>query len=158
MSRALIVIAGVALLALVGLLVSNALLAQIDSPFRWTYEVVSILGLIIGGFALAEAQVTQTHVSIDIITAKLGKRVQLVLATIVTITSIILFVYLSTGVFQYSTTQMANQSATEQLQIPEWSIIILLFLGLLGLIYALFGDIGKIYLSSRDNGQNTYIW
>lgn len=157
-ARILAYIAGAAMLLLVVVLVGNAIRSQMDSPFRATYEVVSALGVIVGALALADAQVHKSHVAIDVVMTRVGKRLQLIVGTIVTLASIVLFFYVARGLWAYATTQRMANSATDQLGIPVWMLITALFIGVLGLILALVGDLGRIWRSARDRSPEVNIW
>lgn len=157
-AKALAYVAGIAMLLLIVVLVGNAIRTQLAAPFGATYEVVSALGVIVGGLALADAQVHKSHVAIDIVMTRAPKYLQLLIGTLVTGASIGLFVYLAQGLWAYASTQRAANAATDQLGIPVWLLITALLVGVIGLVLALIGDLGRIWRSARDRNPEVDIW
>lgn len=157
-ARILAYLSGAAMVLLVFVLVGNAILSQLGTPYRATYEVVSALGVIVGGLALAEAQVHKAHIAIDLLMKRTSKYVQLFFGTVITVALIILFVYLGWGFWAYADLQRNLNAATDQLDIPIWVLIMPLFVGFLGLVLALIGDLGRISRAARDKGAELTIW
>lgn len=157
-ARFMAYVAGVAMLALMLVLVANAIMGQVSSPFQATYEVVSILGLVVAALALADAQVYKSHVAIDIVMSRASKRTQLAVGGVVTLVSIVILGYLARGLWDYATRQRLVNAATEQLSVPNWMIITVLFVGVIGLIMALVGDLGRIVRSGRSRTPEVEIW
>jgi TRAP-type C4-dicarboxylate transport system permease small subunit len=157
-ARFLAYLSGAAMVLLVIVLVGNAILSQLGTPYRATYEVVSALGVIVGGMALAEAQVHKAHIAIDLLMKRTSKYVQLFFGTVITVTLLILFAYLAWGFWAYADLQRNLNAATDQLEIPIWVLIMPLFIGFLGLVLALIGDLGRISHAARDKGAELTIW
>ncbi|WP_062214069.1 TRAP transporter small permease [Streptomyces sp. NBRC 109706] len=157
-TRSLAHVGGVALLAMLLLLVANIVLRMLDTPIRSTYELVSMLVLVVSAFALGEAQTHKSHVAIDMVTGRLTKRVQLVVGTVVTLASIALFVQLALSLLRYGLNQYDTGSATEALQVPLWPLVFVLLVGVVGLVVALLGDLGRITACWRDRSAEVDIW
>lgn len=158
-ARILAYLSGIAMLLLIVVLVGNAIMSQLGSPYGATYEVVSVLGVVVGGLALAEAQVYKSHIAIDILMKHAPKYFQLVFGLIMTVALIVLFGYLAWGLWGYLDLQRSLNSATDQLNIPTWMLIAPLFAGVVGLVIALIGDLGQISRSLRDKqSEDVDIW
>lgn len=157
-AKVLAYLSGAAMVLLVFVLVGNAILSQWGTPYRATYEIVSALGVIVGGLALAEAQVHKAHIAIDLLMKRTSKYVQLFFGTVVTFALIILFAYLTWGFWAYADLQRNLNSATDQLSIPIWVLIMPLVVGFLGLVLALIGDLGRIARTARDKSAELTIW
>lgn len=112
----------------------------------------------VSALALGEAQVHRSHVSVDIVTNRLGRRVRLVIGAVVTLASIALFVQLALSLLGYGLTMYATGSATEALRIPLWPLVCLLLVGVLGLLAALIGDLGRVTRSWRSPSAEADIW
>lgn len=76
LSRILLVLSGVAVLALMLLATANVALRIFHIPYRGTYEVVSFLGAIGVAFALACTQKAKGHIVVDILSARYPRRVR----------------------------------------------------------------------------------
>lgn len=151
-SRTLATVAGVALVWMIVLLVGNIVLRLIASPVHGTYEMVTMTSIFVLGLGLAEAQVAKSHVSIDIVTARWSKRVQLAVGAIVTILAIIVFVQVVDALVAYGLNQRASGSTTESLGIPYWPSVFALAVGFGALMLALVADLVRI----RDNARSPY--
>lgn len=157
-ARILAYFSGGAMLLLVVVLVGNAIMSQLGSPYRATYEVVSALGVVVGGLALAEAQVYKSHIAIDILMKRAPRYFQLFFGTVMTVALIIMFGYLAWGLWAYLDLQRNLNSATDQLNIPTWVLILPLLVGVIGLVIALVGDLGRISRTVRDKESDVDIW
>jgi|GEM_PF-3425230 len=142
-SRMLSHVAGVAVIALVILLVGNAIVGQLASPIPGFFELVGMLGVFVAALSFAEAQVSKSHVAIAILMSRAKAGTQKVVGAIVTVFSIVLFVFVAIGLWGYAHTQMSLGASTEVLAIPEWLPIGVLWLGVVVLILALIGDLFK---------------
>jgi TRAP-type C4-dicarboxylate transport system permease small subunit len=76
LSRAFMVVAGVALLLLVLLASGNVGLRLIHAPYAGTYEIVSFLGALVTAGALAHTQRRRDHIMVDIVTDRFPKGVK----------------------------------------------------------------------------------
>jgi len=157
-SRALASLAGLGLIAMLAILIINYVMRLFWQPLAGTYELVSLTAIIVGALALGEAQVYKAHVAIDIVTARLPKKVQLVVGAIVTIASIVLMVQVVLALGIYSSSMTAAGSATDFLKMPIGTIVWILAIGFVGLAIALVGDLGRIVRAWRDRKPELDIW
>jgi len=67
LSRILLTLSGAAVVALMLLATGNVILRLFDRPYRGAYEIVSFLGAIAIGFALASTQRRKGNIVVDIV-------------------------------------------------------------------------------------------
>lgn len=157
-ARSLAHIGGAALVAMMLLLIANIVLRMFSSPIQSTYEVVSMAALVVTAMALGEAQVHKSHVAVDILTTRMGRRVRTVVAGVVTLASIALFAQLALSLLGYARDMYATGSATEALRVMHWPLVCLALVGVLGLLAALVGDLGRVARSWRSPSAEADIW
>ena len=74
--KRLSLVAGVALVAMMSIVVCNIISRSIYKPIFGTYEIVRYLGLVIATFGLAFTQFERGHIGVDILTSRLKERVR----------------------------------------------------------------------------------
>ena len=70
LNKWLLIIGGVAVLALMMLATGNVLLRVVGMPFRGAYEIVSFLGAVVTAFALGYTQKRKFNIVVDILSDK----------------------------------------------------------------------------------------
>lgn len=70
LNRLLLVMSGLAVLALMLVATGNVVLRLFDAPYRGVYEIVSFLGAIGVAFALAATQRRRGHIVVDLLSAR----------------------------------------------------------------------------------------
>lgn len=157
-ARILVAIAAASLVWLMLLLVGNVVLRSMAVPVLGAYEMASMVGIFVSGLALAEAQRTKSHVSIDILTSRLPGKVQKVLAAIVIIGSIALLTQLTVSLVVYGLNQRLTGAVTEALRLPFWPSVFLLAAGVAGLVLVLLGDLGRLWLERNKPADELTAW
>ena len=157
-SRVLAWLAGAGLIAMLVIIIGNYVLRLFGQPLAGTFELVSLTAVIVGALALGEAQVYKAHVAIDIVTARLPKKAQLVVGAIVTVASIVLMIQVVLALTIYSSSMTNSGSATDFLKMPVGAIVWILVIGFAGLALALLGDLGRIVRAWRDRRPELDIW
>lgn len=157
-NRLLAWLAGAGLVAMLVIIIGNYVLRLFGQPLAGTFELVSLMAVIVGALALGEAQVYKAHVAIDIVTARLPKKVQLVVGAIVTVASIVLMIQVVLALTIYSSSMTNSSSATDFLKMPVGAIVWILVIGFAGLALALLGDLGRIVRAWRDRRPELDIW
>lgn len=157
-NRVLAWLAGAGLVAMLVVIIGNYVLRLFWQPLAGTFELVSLTAIIVGALALGEAQVYKAHVAIDIVTARLPKKVQLVVGAIVTVASIVLMIQVVLALTIYSSSMTSSGSATDFLKMPIGVIVWILVIGFAGLALALLGDLGRIVRAWRDRRPELDIW
>ncbi len=76
LNKALLVIGGVAVLALMALATGNVLLRLCGLPFRGAYELVAFLGAVVTAFAMGHTQKQKFNIAVDILSDRFPKGVK----------------------------------------------------------------------------------
>ncbi|GAA4889535.1 TRAP transporter small permease [Streptomonospora salina] len=157
-ARSLAHIGGAALVAMMLLLIANIVLRAFSAPIQSTYELVSMAALVITAMALGEAQVHKSHVAVDILTGRMGRRVRIAIAAVVTIASVALFTQLALSLADYARAMYATGSATEALRVMHWPLVGVVLVGVLGMLAALVGDLERVARAWRSPSAEADIW
>lgn len=136
-------IAGVALVVLMLVLLTNAVLRVSTTPISGSYEIVTMLGAVIFGLSLGDAQMNGAHVSIDLLVKSWRKRVRIIVGALVTIGSLALFIQLSLSMWVYAMNLLDRNAATDLLSLPLWPSAMVVLVGIIGLVIALLADLAK---------------
>jgi TRAP-type C4-dicarboxylate transport system permease small subunit len=143
--RLLGIAAGVALLAMLALIVGNILLrvAPWTSPFHGTVELVGLLAALVSGLALGAAQRNRAHVALDVVMARTPVRVQLLVGGLVAIASAVLFGLLAWRMWLYGMNLRDVGASTEAMRLEIWPVPVALAVGMAGLALALATDLSQ---------------
>jgi TRAP-type C4-dicarboxylate transport system permease small subunit len=118
LNKILMIIGGVAVLALMSLATVNVCLRFFfNAPYRGTYEVVGFLGAIVIAFALGYTQKRKDHIVVDILTERFPKRVNRVLDGINYMITTIFFAVVSWQVFVWGIKISKSGEVSETLKI-----------------------------------------
>jgi TRAP-type C4-dicarboxylate transport system permease small subunit len=74
LNKILLIVGGIAVLALMSLATANVLLRIVYAPIRGTYELVSFFGAVVIAFALGYTQRRKDHIVVDILTERFPAR------------------------------------------------------------------------------------
>ena len=69
-------IGGVALLIMMGIACANMLLRPLGAPLKGAYELAGFLGALTIALPLGYAQITRSHIAVDILATQYSKRAQ----------------------------------------------------------------------------------
>lgn len=122
LSRLMYWIAGVALAGIVFLTVADVFLRAFARPIVGTYDIVSLLGAVVIGFAIPQTSLERGHVLMDFLTEKLpfgGKMVFHVLARIL---AIITFLIIGWNMITYGIDLKQTGEVAMTLKIPEYPV------------------------------------
>ncbi|MEW5920835.1 MAG: TRAP transporter small permease subunit [Bacillota bacterium] len=136
-------IAGVALVSIMLLLVTNMILRVVYIPFGATAESVAFLAAIVTAFALGFSQINKAHVAIDLLVSRFSKRVALLLESITIFLSMILFSIAAWQIWLFAGRQMARGVLSETLRLPYYYLIYAMALGFASLVLVLFIEFVK---------------
>jgi TRAP-type C4-dicarboxylate transport system permease small subunit len=123
LNRILMVVGGVAVLALMALATINVGLRVVGVPFSGTYEFVGFLGAVVIAFALGYTQKRKDHIVVDILTEKFPKRVNRVLDGISYFVTMIFFAIVSWQVFVWAVKIWQSQEVSETLKVIYYPFI-----------------------------------
>lgn len=157
-SSLLTMVAGVALVWMMLLLIGNVVLRLIATPIHGTYELVQLTAVFVLGLALADAQVSKSHVAISLVMERRKKTTQLVVGAVVTVIAIVLFALVVSALWDYGVNLRSVGSATESLGIPLWPSVFALVAGFAVLILVLLADLVQIRNSARSDDHEVHIW
>jgi TRAP-type C4-dicarboxylate transport system permease small subunit len=122
LSRFMYWIAGVALAGIVFLTVADVFLRAFSRPIVGAYDLVSLLGAIVIGFAIPQTSLEKGHVLMDFLTEKLpfaGKQIFHFLARIL---AIITFLIIGWNLMAYGNDLKQTGEVAMTLRIPEYPI------------------------------------
>lgn len=139
-ANALAVIAGVALIAMMLLTVSDMVLRGFGHPIAGSYEVIGWLSAISMALALAYTQRYKSHVAIDLVVARLSPRRRAAVDALVGLASLLLFAAVAWYVGGYAITLHETGSLSETLKAIVYPWVYAVALGCAGLALALLTD------------------
>lgn len=140
-SAGLAAVGGVALLAMLALTITNMVMRLVATPFYGTVDLVSLLAVLVNGFALAEAQRHKAHVSIELVTTRLPIRAQLAVGAITTLVAMGMFSLAAWQLTSYAS-NLANRGArTDSMGLPYWMVAMALAVGVAMLVLVLLRDL-----------------
>ncbi len=122
LSRLMYWIAGVALAGIVFLTVADVFLRAFKHPILGSYDIISLLGAIVIGFAIPQTSLEKGHVLMDFLTEKLpfgGKRFFHVLARIL---AIITFLIIGWNLMTYGNDLKQTGEVSMTLRWPEFPV------------------------------------
>jgi len=145
--RWLLVIGGVAVLALMMLATGNVLLRAVGMPFRGAYELVSFLGAVVTAFALGYTQKRKFNIVVDILSDKFPKGVKRVLDGIGYGIGVLFFAVIAWVIMRWGLKIALSGEVSETLKIVYYPFIFCVALGFavlsLTLVIDLIGTFGK---------------
>lgn len=123
LSRAFMVIAGVALLLLVLLASGNVGMRLFHVPYAGTYEIVSFLGALVTAGALAHTQRRRDHIMVDILTDRFPALIKRILDAVSDLLAAVLFGIASWQVWRWGDSIRINGELSETLQLKFYPFV-----------------------------------
>lgn len=117
LNRILLVLGGVAVLALMTLATANVVLRIFYAPIRGTYEIVSFLGALVIAFALGYTQKRKDHIIVDILTERYPVRLARAVDTFAYLVMTVFFSIVSWQVFVWGTKIWRTGELSETLKV-----------------------------------------
>ncbi len=150
--KLLMILGGVALLALTLLATSNVALRIVRVPVSGTYEVVSFLGAIVTAGALGYTQKRKDHIVVDILSDKFPAPVKRALDGANYAITLVLFTIVSWQTFVYGKRLCQTGELSETIKIAYYPFVFLVSLGFAVLALTIFLDLlGTIW--PKENRQ-----
>jgi len=140
-TRWLAMLAGVALVAVMLLIVADIVLRLFGSPIPGSYELVGWLAAVAIALSLGHTQVHREHVAIEVISERLPGRLRQVLSVLIWLVASALFVAATWRLLAYAGELQAQGSRSETLQVRFYPWIYLVAIGCAGLALALLWDL-----------------
>lgn len=139
--KLLMILGGVALLALTLLATSNVALRIVRVPVSGTYEVVSFLGAIVTAGALGYTQKRKDHIVVDILSERFPAPVKRVLDRVNYALILVFFSIVSWQTFVYGKRLLLTGELSETLKIAYYPFVFLVSLGFAVLALTIFLDL-----------------
>lgn len=139
-SRGLLGIAGIALLAMVFLVTANIVMRQVASSFGGTSEIVGWLTAVVVSLSLAYAQLNKAHVELDILVARLPERLQALIQALVAVVSLLFFSMVAIKLWEYGYSAMQRGMVSQTLRMSLYPVIYMVALGFSAFCLVLLAD------------------
>jgi TRAP-type C4-dicarboxylate transport system permease small subunit len=140
-------IGGIALIALTALACFNMLMRPLGKPLAGAYELIGFLGALVVAFSLGYAQLTRSHISVDILTARYSKRKRQIVHGINSFLCTIFFLLVAWQSARYATTVWKRGEMSETLRMVYHPFVYMVALCCLLLAFILLIDFLKTVLS-----------
>lgn len=122
-AQALDWLSAAAIVGMMALTCADVTMRLFRRPITGTYEVVTFLGALAVAFALAHTSVEKGHVAVDLLVRLLPKRIQGVVAVIITLLSLALFALITWQTVRYGLSSQRAGEVSLTLQFPLYPII-----------------------------------
>ncbi|MCX8022007.1 MAG: TRAP transporter small permease [Syntrophorhabdaceae bacterium] len=150
LNRILLILGGIAVLALMTLATINVVLRILHIPFRGAYEIVSFLGAIVIAFALGYTQKRKDHIVVDILTERFSKRTNRILDRVNYFVSFIFFTIVSWQIYLWGMKIWESNEVSETLKVIYHPFILSVAFGFAVLSLTLIID----FIKTFDKGGN----
>ena len=142
-------VGGISLLALTGIACANMLLRPMGSPLKGAYELVGFFGALVVALPLGYAQITRSHISVDILATCYSKRIQRVVKATSSFLCMIFFVLVAWQVAVFATTIWKRGETSETLRIIFHPFVYLVAICCALLAFVLFIDFLKSFATEK---------
>ena len=142
-NKILVILGGIAVLALMALATGNVVLRMFSMPYRGAYEIVSFLGAVVIAFALGFTQKRKGNIVVDILTDKFPKNVQIVIDKIADLVIMIFFGLACWQIFVWGIKIVESREVSETLKIPFHPFVFAVAIGFAMLSFTAFVDFLK---------------
>jgi TRAP-type C4-dicarboxylate transport system permease small subunit len=153
LNKILMILGGVAVLALMLLATGNVVLRIFHMPFRGTYEIVGFLGAVVIAFALGYTQKRKDHIVVDILTEKFSKRTNRWLDTINYLVTMLFFGIVSWQVFIWGFKIWREGELSETLKVIFYPFVLCVGLGFAVLTLILLNDLLRTLFSPVERRE-----
>jgi len=143
LNKILVVLGGIAVLALMALATGNVVLRMFGMPYRGAYEIVSFLGAVVIAFALGFTQKQKGHIVVDILSDKFPRNVQ---AGIDKVADLVIMIFFGIVCWQISAWGMKivhSNEVSETLKIPFHPFVFAVSAGFAMLSFTALADFLK---------------
>lgn len=141
LNRILLILGGIAVLALMLLATGNVVLRIFHLPFRGTYEIVGFLGAVVIAFSLGYTQKRKDHIVVDILTERFSKRTNRFLNLFNYLVTMIFFGIVSWQIFVWGIKIWKAGELSETLKVIFYPFVLSVGLGFMVLALVLLNDL-----------------
>jgi TRAP-type C4-dicarboxylate transport system permease small subunit len=113
------------------------------TPVKGTVDIVSLLGAIIIGWAIAYTQVLKGHIRIDLLVQRLPPRIQYIVDSVIDLIGLALFALISWQTVIFTKANFEVGELSEVLKLPITPFASVVAVGCIALTLALFIDLIK---------------
>ena len=117
LNKVLMILGGIAVLALMTLATGNVVLRVFHLPFRGAYEIVAFLGAIVIAFALGYTQRRKDHIIVEILTERFPKKLQKGVDTFAYLVITLFFAIVSWQIFVWGMKIYVSHEVSETLKV-----------------------------------------
>ena len=142
-NKILVILGGIAVLALMVLATGNVVLRMFSVPYRGAYEIVSFLGAVVIAFALGFTQKRKGHIVVDILTDSYPKKVQIIIDKIADLVIMIFFGLVCWQIYVWGIKIVESREVSETLKIPFHPFVFAVAIGFAMLSFTAFVDFLK---------------
>jgi len=143
LNRALAAVAGLLLVGMMLFTVADMVLRALGRPVAGSYEVIGWLSAAAMALALGYTQLHRGHVSIDLVTARLGGRLRAAVALAIDVVALALFGAVTAYVVRYGVVLQESGSLSETLKAVVHPWVYAVALGAGGLALALLVEVAR---------------
>jgi TRAP-type C4-dicarboxylate transport system permease small subunit len=112
-------------------------------PFKGTVDIVSLLGAIVIGWAIAYTQVVKGHIRVDLLVQRLPHRIQYVVDSVINLIGLALFALISWQTIIFAKAISQTGELSEVLKIPITPFASVVAIGCIAITLVLFIDLIK---------------
>jgi TRAP-type C4-dicarboxylate transport system permease small subunit len=150
LNKILLILGGVAVLALMTLATGNVVLRIFGVPYRGAYEIVSFFGAIVIAFALGYTQKRKDHIVVDILTERFPKKLNKVLDGVNYFITTIFFGVVAWQMFVWGFKIWESREVSETLKVIYHPFIFSVAFGFALLSLTLFLDLLHALLKREE--------
>jgi TRAP-type C4-dicarboxylate transport system permease small subunit len=140
---------GVALLTMTAIACANMVLRPLGAPLKGAYELVGFFGALTVALPLGYAQITRSHIAVDILATRYSKRTQRVMNAISSFLCMIFFALVAWQVTVFATTIWKRGETSETLRIIYYPFVYVVALCCALLAFVLFVDFLKSLVPTK---------
>lgn len=148
-NKAMDVVAGTALVLIMLLTSCDVVLRYLGHPIQGSYDIASLTGAFVIGFALPRTSWEKMHISVDILVEWIPDK-RVILDMITRIMAIALFVLIGWNLVKLGASFMRTGEGTLTIGLPLYPVAYALGFAAFLECFALLGDIVKVVVQRRE--------
>jgi TRAP-type C4-dicarboxylate transport system permease small subunit len=123
----------------------------LNTPIFGCEEVVTILGIVVVGFALPYAHYQKSHIGVEILVRRLPRKTRRILGLLTNAATLFLIAVITWRMFLYAASQSETGKVSMNLELPEYMVIYVLAFGFLVYTLCLAWDIVKFFTGRSED-------
>jgi len=151
LNKLVIIIGGIAVLALMSLATINVCFRIFGKPYGGTYELVAFLGAVVTAFALGYTQKKRSHIVVDIFTDRYPEKLKKIVESIGFFVCTIFFAIIAWVILRWGLQIARSGEVSETLKIVYYPFIFCVAIGFLVLSFTLLVDFLNTLIKQGDN-------